>query len=65
MNTCKHRQEFINDNEIHCMAYSEMVRKDGKWWAHFPVCSDSACPFLHPELVKDEVVSTNIVNLHG
>jgi hypothetical protein len=37
------------------MVYSCSKRPDGKWWAHFPKCSEEECPFKHPELLEGAV----------
>lgn len=43
------------DGEIRCMVYSYSKRPDGKWWAHFPECSEEKCPLKHPELLEGAI----------
>ena len=49
---CEHRI-FLPASGICCGLYSKIKGKDGKFWAHFPVCTAENCPMLHSELLKE------------
>ena len=55
MKRCIYSAIFPHSTEVRCMVYSSSKRPDGKFWAHFPVCSMESCPFQHPELLEGAV----------
>lgn len=60
MESCKYELFFPKplDGKIHCDAYSQSKRKDGRHWAHYPECASENCPLKHPELLGDAVLET-------
>lgn len=54
---CKYNM-LIPPVGICCEAYSKSTRADGKWWAHFPICSEDSCPLLHSKLLEDAVLES-------
>lgn len=57
MNYCQYVMNVPAIDGIHpemtlCGAYSKSKRPDGRWWAHFPECSEAKCPLIHPELLE-------------
>jgi hypothetical protein len=38
-----------------CNVYSNSKRPDGKWWCHWPKCSNENCPLEHPELLEGAI----------
>ena len=52
---CKYRM-FIPNVGTCCGAYAESKRKDGKYWAHFPICTDENCPLVHPGLLEGAIL---------
>lgn len=53
---CRYKLQFPKekpgDGLIHCMAYSYSERKDGRHWAHHPVCCEHDCPLLDRKLLE-------------
>lgn len=62
MKLCKYKQEFPNDNEIHCMAYSNSKREDGRFWAHFPICKTENCPLKQKQLLEGAVLENETLD---
>jgi len=61
MGNCKYEMLFPKpplDGKIHCDAYSQSKRKDGRHWGHYPECKEENCPLIHPELLGDAVLET-------
>ena len=58
MNEQKHCKYnfFIPTIGMCCEAYARSTREDGKYWAHFPLCSNIDCPLMHPELLEGAVL---------
>ena len=54
MKKCIYSIELPNAG-ICCDVYSRSQRPDGKWWAHWPKCSQENCPFEHPELLEGAI----------
>lgn len=57
MTECKYITPFL-DGTIHCGAYVESKRPDGKLWAHFPKCANKNCPLEHPKLLGNAILET-------
>lgn len=55
MTDCKYNLPIPNTG-IHCKAYYESIRPDGKGWMHFPTCNESNCPLIHPELLEGAIL---------
>ena len=41
---------------VWCNAYSKSKRLDGRWWAHWPKCSNENCPIEYPELLEGAIL---------
>ena len=54
---CKYNL-FIPTIGTCCGAYAESFREDGKFWAHFPMCAESNCPLIHPELLEGAILES-------
>ena len=52
---CKY-QMTIPAIGIHCKAYYESIRPDGRGWMHFPACNETNCPLIHPELLEGAIL---------
>ena len=59
---CKYIQIFHNDKACRCMAYSKSERKDGLFWAHFPICCDENCPLKNPDLLEGAVLDNETLD---
>lgn len=43
-----------------CKAYYESIRKDGKKWTHFPICTETNCPLIHSELLENAMLRSEV-----
>ena len=43
-----------------CKAYYESIRADGKEWLHFPICTEANCPLIHPEVLDDAILESEV-----
>ena len=55
MTECKHQIDLLSAG-ICCKAYFKSIRPDGRGWMHFPNCSESNCPLIHPELFEGAIL---------
>lgn len=56
MKKCPYSIE-LPKNGICCNVYSNSNRPDGKFWAHWPKCSEKNCPLINPDLLEEATVN--------
>ena len=44
-----------------CNVYSNSKRPDGKWWCHWPKCSEENYPITHPELLEGATFDKELI----
>lgn len=57
MKKCTYNITWPPNEVIDCNAYSQSVRPDEKFWAHWPKCSKENCPIEHSDLLEGAALS--------